>query len=329
MDSQENKLGPDLLTTISSDVFRLLALNMTIASINAMSRTSRRFNNMFCNYGTNNENFEQVSRFWRDKTQKDFGKESIQSKMQTLEWRDYYFLILDHPEVGKCLSGAGFSTSQLFFLCRLFNGCQINGQQATSKQNSMKIFELYYNFIDLYRRAYMKDNPTWNRISIEFLNSEDGYGGDRGLISAEGDFVKLMAKAGLMFRRHLNGKQIHHVPAANRANETIARFRALRLQVIEYLNPIIANLKKGLLTRTNNTWEGNRDHIFLTNDESKINRRLIKLIITSEGSESMVFDAGRISKIKPGNLQALKTLIIFKFSKTLQDVEPPSGSGYP
>ena len=70
-------MGIDAFQNIPYDVLRLIGLNMDLESINRACRTSQIFNNTFCSYGPNNENFARAELFWLEKTRRDFGEEAI------------------------------------------------------------------------------------------------------------------------------------------------------------------------------------------------------------------------------------------------------------
>jgi hypothetical protein len=289
---------------------------MSPSEINLVSRTAKRYNNIFCNYGVDDENFKRVSLFWRAKVQRDFGQ-AVFEKPPTIKWWDYYLLCNDHPEVGKYLTENGFSSSQLFFLCRLLSRSTINKRQLISDDKMKEISMMYYNVLDKYVDSYYKnshryDSDAYNRDKneIEHLRAENNSKYKGTFFCHERSFILLMSKIGSIYKINAGGKYIRHAGAARAFKEISAMLFELRAKLIEYLKPIILKIQK----RSDFEIDCDDGYEFFTSNESKINR--INIIRVSL----------KINRYNRYDLKAMRAVIMFKFGKTTADVEPNTGS---
>jgi len=306
----------DYFSLLSSDIIRVIGLNMSPSEINLVSRSAKRFNDIFCNYKKNNENFKRVGSFWRAKVQRDFGQ-AVLEKPPTIKWWDYYLLCKDHPEVGKYLSESGFSTAQLFFLCRLLSRSTINRQELISEDKMKEISMMYYNLLDRYIERHYENSHRFNSDGydrdtneIKHLMAENNSKYRSTFFCHERSFIIFMSKIGSIYRTNVRGKYIRHAGAARAFKEISAMLLELRTKLIEYLKPIILKIQK----RSNFEIDYDDGCEFLTNNESKINRINIRRVTFKMYGYNR-YDA-----------KALKAVILFKFGKTTADVEPITGS---
>jgi len=134
----------DTFRGVPYDALRLIGINMDLETINRTCRTSQTFNRTFCSYGPNNENFDRVEQFWREKVRKDYGEYKENGRLTSgwgnITWLEYYRRL-----VGVGLSERiamitrGLTTLQLLQLACLLDTIKIVRYNDNGSQEIMKL----------------------------------------------------------------------------------------------------------------------------------------------------------------------------------------------